>query len=693
MFKNKKLKSLVNTLLLVSAVIPCIIFILVSSNSLKGEADLRFRSDIRRVLGSLAQTTKNYDSLLSSAYLFVESDENLVNKLSNTESFAGVASNIEDVKALIGDSLVDIGIYSMKTNQLMDSEGNITTGDVTSEEWYTQALVDQNKLIEVETVLEDGKINVTFVKTLYETIELPENKTKKNTIGMMYLTLDFNEVVTVAQNVLITANTNVLILDKDNRILFDRENKLVGKTVLDEPWLYDVLASKNKSFVDNTINGEDYLVYKEVSNSSGVAIVALVPESDINASILKTMKPTIIFAIFIIVVVLVTGYVFIKIITKPFGEIVENIEPFKHGDFSEKIEVKDTYPEEMKYIVYALNDVSEGISTIIDGIKSASGVVESNSTTLTDITENSYCIVEGIVAASHNISNETEMNVFKTKELVQVVDDLSSEIETVRDLSEDILSSSERVSLLSEKGKGSINNLKKSFEENNQITTEVVDNIKQVANVSKEINNITNSIRAITKQTNMLSLNASIEASKAGDAGRGFSVVANQIRTLSEQSESSTKEIDSYIESISKTIQMLEAKVQTLTSTNEATYKVVDITYDAFLKITSAVNELNSKINVIGKSISTIEEKKGTVSKTLENVNESTKTISESTQEVSLSMQEQSAQLEEITATSAQLSSLVAELKNLLGQFKVADNPEDEEDDSYYLEEEVSSNE
>ena len=693
MFKNKKLKSLVNTLLLVSAVIPCIIFILVSSNSLKGEADLRFRSDIRRVLGSLAQTTKNYDSLLSSAYLVVESDENLVNKLSNAESFAGVASNIGDIKGLIGDSLVDMGIYSMKTNQLMDSEGNITTGDVTSEEWYTQALVDQNKLIEVETVLEDGKINVTFVKTLYETIELPENKTKKNTIGMMYLTLDFNEVVTVAQNVIITTNTNVLILDKDNRILFDRENKLVGKTVLDEPWLYDVLASKNKSFVDNTINGEDYLVYKEVSNSSGVAIVALVPKSDINASILKTMKPTIIFAIFIIVVVLITGYVFIKIITKPFGEIVENIEPFKHGDFSEKIEVKDTYPEEMKYIVYALNDVSEGISTIIDGIKSASGVVESNSTTLTDITENSYCIVEGIVAASHNISNETEMNVFKTKELVQVVDDLSSEIETVRDLSEDILSSSERVSLLSEKGKGSINNLKKSFEENNQITTEVVDNIKQVANVSKEINNITNSIRAITKQTNMLSLNASIEASKAGDAGRGFSVVANQIRTLSEQSESSTKEIDSYIESISKTIQMLEAKVQTLTSTNEATYKVVDITYDAFLKITSAVNELNSKINVIGKSISTIEEKKGTVSKTLENVNESTKTISESTQEVSLSMQEQSAQLEEITATSAQLSSLVAELKNLLGQFKVADNPEDEEDDSYYLEEEVSSNE
>lgn len=671
MFKNKKIKTLINVLLLVSAVLPCIMFILVAANSLSNESDLRFKSDIRRVLGNLSQSSNTYDNILDSACLFLESDDELFEKLENEDRFGELVSNVKDITSLAGESLNDFGLYSFKTNQFMNEEGEVSVSDLSDSSWVKQIKIDSGKIIEIETKVVNDQILVTFAKDLVKTTVNEEGKKVSTTVGGMYMTLNLDELLVVAKNMVVTNNANIFIVDKNYTVLFDRTGSYVGRTMEQEDWLFDIYRGKNKKFVETSLSGEDYLSYKEELPLEGISIVALVPKSDINSAIVESLKPLVIFGLLTIILVVVIGGIFSKIISKPFKEVVSNIEPFKEGDFRNQIPIKDSYPDEVKYIIMALNDVVIGLTSMLDGIRGASRVVEENSTVLSDITENSYCIVEGIVASSHDISNQTEMNVRKTRELQDVVNNLSHEIENVRDLSENVLASSKRVSVLSENGKNSIQELKKSFDENNEITLEVVDKIKAVSDVSRQINNITNSIRAITKQTNMLSLNASIEASKAGDAGKGFSVVANQIRSLSEESEQSTKEIDAYIDSITRTIKTLEDKVNSLTSTNESTFRVVDVTYDSFLKIITAINDLNSRIDDITSSVLAIETTKNTVAETLDVVSESSKNISDSTQGVSISMQEQSAQLEEITATSAQLSSLVYELKTLLSQFKI----------------------
>lgn len=672
--KNKKIKTLITTLLLVSAILPSITFIGVSSNTLKNEAEIRFKSDTRRILSNLTQATKSYNNLLSSAYLLFESDKDWSENISNKDSFHKLSDTINNISSLIGDSLADIGIYSIETNQLINKDGKISTLKDKEQDWYKEAMLEQGKLIEVSTTVdENNNVYVTYAKTLSS--QNPDSTTTLK--GIMYITLNLEELVGIAQNIVITNNSDVLLMDKNYNVIFDKAGTYNNENLLSENWLFDALRAKKGKFLESYVNGEKVLIYKEVDSSSNISIVATVPYKDINSAVLKALKPTLLFALVILAVIISSGYIFIRVISKPFSEIINTIKPLKNGDFSKVIPIKETYPIEVQDMIGTLNDIVNGISSILKKIQDVSSVVEYNSSTLSDITENSYYIIEDIVATTVDISSDTTSNVNRTETLSNVINELSDEIKVIQGVSNNILNASEKVTDLSEEGKNSLEELKESFANNTSLTTDVIENISKVSSVFGKINDITNTMRDITQQTNMLSLNASIEAAKAGESGKGFAVVANEVRNLSVHSEELTKEIDSYVDNISKRISELEKKINILSDTNDNTIDTVEVTTKKFLNILDAIDSLNKHLITIGDNITAIEKKREDVVTNLVDVTNASINISNSTNGVSASMEEQSAQLEEITASATQLSKLASELKGLLSQFIISNEEED----------------
>ena len=672
--KNKKIKTLITTLLLVSAILPSITFIGVSSNTLKNEAETRFKSDTRRILSNLTQATKSYNNLLSSAYLLFESDKDWSENISNKDSFHKLSDTINNISSLIGDSLADIGIYSIETNQLINKDGKISTLKDKEQDWYKEAMLEQGKLIEVSTTVdENNNVYVTYAKTLSS--QNPDSTTTLK--GIMYITLNLEELVGIAQNIVITNNSDVLLMDKNYNVIFDKAGTYNNENLLSENWLFDALRAKKGKFLESYVNGEKVLIYKEVDSSSNISIVATVPYKDINSAVLKALKPTLLFALVILAVIISSGYIFIRVISKPFSEIINTIKPLKNGDFSKVIPIKETYPIEVQDMIGTLNDIVNGISSILKKIQDVSSVVEYNSSTLSDITENSYYIIEDIVATTVDISSDTTSNVNRTETLSNVINELSDEIKVIQGVSNNILNASEKVTDLSEEGKNSLEELKESFANNTSLTTDVIENISKVSSVFGKINDITNTMRDITQQTNMLSLNASIEAAKAGESGKGFAVVANEVRNLSVHSEELTKEIDSYVDNISKRISELEKKINILSDTNDNTIDTVEVTTKKFLNILDAIDSLNKHLITIGDNITAIEKKREDVVTNLVDVTNASINISNSTNGVSASMEEQSAQLEEITASATQLSKLASELKGLLSQFIISNEEED----------------
>ncbi|WP_374702708.1 methyl-accepting chemotaxis protein [Bacillus sp. V5-8f] len=199
-------------------------------------------------------------------------------------------------------------------------------------------------------------------------------------------------------------------------------------------------------------------------------------------------------------------------------------------------------------------------------------------------------------------------------------------------------------------------------------TAEVVETLEKK---SKEIGQIVDIITQIADQTNLLALNAAIEAARAGEHGKGFAVVADEVRKLAEQSGHAAGEIKALI----MHIQMESTKA--MQSMHEGTVSVgqgIDMVHQtgkAFKEISNLIEE----VSFMSQEVSAIIEQVNASSKNtvdmMEEISYISKQSAANTQNVAASAEEQNASMEEISASSESLSRMAQELQETVSQFKL----------------------
>jgi len=198
--------------------------------------------------------------------------------------------------------------------------------------------------------------------------------------------------------------------------------------------------------------------------------------------------------------------------------------------------------------------------------------------------------------------------------------------------------------------------------------------VEELEGHSEKINDILKMINDIAFQVNLLSLNASIEAARAGEYGKGFMVVANEIRTLANNTANATKDVTNVVDLILSDIKKVNNLMEDDLKKVKSMTGLTDEVKNTFGSIQQSVKVDQNRIHEIALAISEIQQLSDEVGKAMENVADVSQRNAASVEEVSASTQTMSAQLQYVTSLANSFRSMAKSERELLAKFNLDDN-------------------
>ena len=351
------------------------------------------------------------------------------------------------------------------------------------------------------------------------------------------------------------------------------------------------------------------------------------------------------FIIVLLIVALVLAvainYLVSHSITEPLSRAVSIDNSLSEGDLTVKIEF--TRKDEVGRLLSAMQNM-------VISLRSVTSKISSSSSTIASSSEELSATVDEISTRVNEEANKTNQVATESAEMSQTVLDIAKNASNIAISSNDTLK-------VAYEGKGIVTKTVDEVLEISRTVSESAHLITSLGERSKQIGEIINVIKDIADQTNLLALNAAIEAARAGEQGRGFAVVADEVRKLAERTSTATTEISGMIQGIqSETDQAVSAMGNSLKRV-ELGAQLSTEAGDALQRIVESVNGLQSMVQMIASAT----EEMSTVSESISSDIEVIASVSQQT----------GASATQIKQASLDLSKVSLELKNEVNKFKL----------------------
>lgn len=430
--------------------------------------------------------------------------------------------------------------------------------------WYEQAQSTNGKILTEPYVdASSGELVLSFARP--------------TSIGVIAADIGMNVVASEVLGIDLGDTGQAIMVDAQDNILIHQDQAFYGNS------LNDLISEGSLSSDVSEINlsGTQYLAARYPVEGTPWSIVILIETQDAFSELATARVASLILSIIIIGIVTLTVSVVVSYLLRPIKKLADTMEDISKGDadLTQRLAVESE--DEIGKLSHSFNNFIESIHhmviDVIDGTAQLEELAKQSNDT-----------------ASQN-NNSIQLQQEEITQVAAAINEMSSTSATVADnakITADSAESAQQESEVSETNAS--DNRQRMIGLTDQIDqTTVV--INQLNDHAQQINTILATIQGIAEQTNLLALNAAIEAARAGEQGRGFAVVADEVRALSQRTHEATGEIQSMIESLGGQTTSAVTQMQKSKTLVEETMDTAKRVSESQAAIKNAISEINTQ--------------------------------------------------------------------------------------------------
>ncbi|MEK3770635.1 methyl-accepting chemotaxis protein [Paenibacillus sp. FSL R5-0887] len=415
--------------------------------------------------------------------------------------------------------------------------------------------------------------------------------------------------------------------------------------------------------------GKSILAVYGTMESSSWRLLGVVPAENLTKDALRILKTTYIIVAVAAIVAILIGYWMYRMVSKPLTRLKDLMSQGADGNLGVRTDI--TSRDEIGQLSGSFNRMMERITELVIHTNETARKVMETADELSRVSRKTAMAAKEIAAATEEIAGGSGSLALEADQGNELTGQISVQMNKVNSATHEMDHTAHSIGVLSEEGFNELKELLGKTNKTGDMTNKLVLKVNELQDTTSSVMKVLDVMQNITQQTNILSLNATIEAARAGESGRGFMVVADEIRQLADQSKESIAVVANITDTIMKDMNETVGVLSEVAPLFNQQVTSVESTSDIFVSVQDQMRHFITRLESVALSMDSLSQSQKVLSNSMGNISSIAEESSAASQEVASLSGEQQSVSDHLVELSEQLEHASRQLQEKLSKFNL----------------------